>query len=239
MQVRSSISPAGVQTVPFPPLPAGATPAASNYSIRLLTSSPSSKPSLFVIRMPIDRAAATARGGAIGRVYMKSWGDQIDELVVVKSYLDALSLLDTIIDVVVIPDKVEGVFILTSSILTSCRLNVMLSFDHCMRSPYSRTGSTTKQSIYSSNSIRIHQRSSRFTLSLSPAGFLSLRRTGLSCLAAQGRRHQPSLSLSPRKGQRRRRNRRRLKAGIHRLRLRCQLFQHRVLLLRSKVIFQT
>ena len=36
---------------------------------------------------------------------MKSWGDQIDELVVAGSYLDALSLLDTL-DVAVVPDKV-------------------------------------------------------------------------------------------------------------------------------------
>ena len=63
-----------------------------------------------MIRTPIDRTAATAQGSAVWRVYMKSWGDQIDELVVAKSYLDALSLLDTL-DVAVVPDKVEGVFV--------------------------------------------------------------------------------------------------------------------------------
>ena len=89
----------------FPPLPAGATPAASNYSIRLLTSSPSSKSPLYMIRTPIDRSTAAAQGSAVWRVYMKSWGDQIDELVVAGSYLDALSLLDTL-DVAVFPDKV-------------------------------------------------------------------------------------------------------------------------------------
>jgi len=105
VQVRSSISLASVQTVLFPPLPAGATPAASNYYIRLLTSSPSSKSPLYMIRTPIDRAAATAQGSVIWRIYMKSWGDQIDELVAAGSYLDALSLLDTL-DVAVVPDKV-------------------------------------------------------------------------------------------------------------------------------------
>ena len=102
---------------------------------------------------------------------MKSWGDQIDELVVAGSYLNALSLLDTL-DVVVVPDKVEGVFISTSSVLTTCRLNVMPSSNHCMRFRCSRTGSTTKRLIYSSNSIPIHRRLSRFTLSPLPVGFL-------------------------------------------------------------------
>ncbi|KAF9647158.1 hypothetical protein BDM02DRAFT_3170498 [Thelephora ganbajun] len=106
VQVRSSISFANVQTVPFPPLPAGAAPTASNYSIRLLTSSPSSKSPLYMIRSPIDRNAATAQGSTIWRVYMKSWGEQIDELVVAGSYLDARSLLD-ILDVAVVSDKVQ------------------------------------------------------------------------------------------------------------------------------------
>lgn len=107
VQVRSSISLANVQTVAFPPLPVGATPAASNYSIRLLTPSPSSKSPLYMIRTPIDRTTATAQGSAIWRVYMKSWGEQIDELVVGASYLNALSLLDTL-DAAVIPDKVDS-----------------------------------------------------------------------------------------------------------------------------------
>ena len=48
---------------------------------------------------------------------MKSWGDQLDELVIAGSYLNALSLLDTL-DVAVISDKVEMEFISTSSVLT-------------------------------------------------------------------------------------------------------------------------
>ena len=220
VQVRSSISLANVQTVPFPPLPAGATPGASNYSIRLLTSSPSSKSPLYMVRAPIDRAAATAQGSMIWRVYMKSWGDRIDELVVAGSHLDALSLLDTL-DVVVIPDKVEEVFVLKSSVLMSRRLNVMPPSGHCMRSHYSRTGSMTKRSIYSSNPIPIHQRLSRFTLSPLPVGFLPLRRIGVSCLVVRGR------------------NRRRLKAWTNRFRLQRQPFQHQALLLRSEVTFLT
>ena len=238
VQVRSSISLANVQTVPFPPLPAGATPAASNYLIRLLTSSPSSRSPLYMIRTPIDRTAATAQGSAIWRVYMKAWGDQIDELIVAGSYLGALSLLDTL-DVAVVPDKVGGVPFSTSSVLTTCRLNVMPLSDHCMRFRYSSTGSTKRRSIYSSNSIRIHQRLSPFTLSPSPAGFLPLRRIGLSCLVAQVKRHQLSLNQNLQKGQRRRRNRRRLKVGTNRLQHRRQLLQHRVLLLRSEVTFPT
>lgn len=236
VQVRSSISLAHVQTVPFPPLPAGVIPAASNYLIRLLTSPPSSKSPLYMVRTPIDRTAATTQGSAIWRVYMKAWGDQIDELVVAGSYLGALSLLDTL-DIVVVPDKVEGVFFSTSSVLTSCRLNDMPSSDHCMRSRYSRTGSTTTRSIYSSNSIRIHQRLSRFTPSPLPAGFLPLRKIGLSCLVVQVKRHQPSLNQNLQKGQQRRRNRRRLKAGTNKLRPQRRPLQHRVLLLRSEVTF--
>jgi len=114
VQVRSSISLANVQTVPFPPLPAGATPAASNYSIRLLTSPPSSKSPLYMVRTPIDRTAATAQGSAIWRVDMKSWGEQIDELVVAGNYLNALSLLDTL-DPTVVPDKVDQPSTTTSS----------------------------------------------------------------------------------------------------------------------------
>ena len=172
-QVRFSISLVSVQTVPFHPLPARVTPAASSYLIRLLTSSPLSKSPAHMVRTPIDRTTAIAQGSAIWRMYMKAWGGQIDEPVVAGSYLGALSLIDTL-DIAVVPNKVEGVFFSASSVLTLCRLNDMPSSDHCMRSRYSSTGSTTMRSIYSSNSIRIHQRSSCFTPSPLPAGFLPL-----------------------------------------------------------------
>ena len=48
---------------------------------------------------------------------MKSWGDQIDELVIAGSYLDALSLLDTL-DVAVVPDKVRKLRVSMNSTLT-------------------------------------------------------------------------------------------------------------------------
>ena len=193
VQVRSSISLANFQTVPFPPLPAGATPAASNYSIRLLTSSFPSQSPLYMVRTPIDRTAAAAQGSAIWRVYMKSWGDQIDELVIAGSYLDALSLLDTL-DVAVVPDKVGKVLISTWSVLTSCSCNAMPLSDHCMRSRCSRTGSTTKRSTSLSNSISIHPRLSRCTLSPLPVGSPPPRRIGLSCLAVQRKRSQSLLN---------------------------------------------
>ena len=199
MQVRSYISLANVQIVPFPPLPTGATPAASNYSIRLLTSSPSSKSPLYMIRTPIDRATATAQGSAIWRVHMKSWGEQIDELVVAGSYLDALSLLDTL-DVAVVPDKVGRVFASTSFMLTSRRFDVTLSSDHCMRSHYSRTGSMTKLSTSSLNSIPIHQKLFRYTPNPSPVGSPPLRRIGLSCSAAQRKRSLSPANQNLRKG---------------------------------------
>lgn len=149
VQVRSSISLANVQTVSFPPLLAGTTPAASNYSVRLLTSSPSSKSPLYMIRTPIDRTTATAQGSAIMRVHMKSWGEQIDQLVVCGSYLNALSLLE-ILDTAVVPDKVNKNSF-TSPALKSCRISVAPSSGHCMQSRCSRTGSTMKRSTSSLN----------------------------------------------------------------------------------------
>lgn len=106
VQVRSSISLANVQIVPFPPLSTEAT-TSSNYSIRLLTPSLSKSP-LYMVRTPIDRVTATAQGNAIWRVHMKSWSEQIEELVVAGSYLNALSLLDTL-DSVVVADKVDQI----------------------------------------------------------------------------------------------------------------------------------
>lgn len=151
VQIRSSISLASVQAVPFPPLPAGATPAVSNYTVRLLTSSPSSKSPLYMIRTPIDRATATAQGSAIWRVYMKSWGEQIDELVVGGSYLNALSLLESL-DSAVVPDKVNKITS-TSPSLTFRRISVAPSSGRCMRSRCSRTGSMMKRLTSSLNSI--------------------------------------------------------------------------------------
>ena len=48
---------------------------------------------------------------------MKSWGEQIDELVAAGSYLDALSLLDTL-DIAVVSDKVIRMLASICSLLT-------------------------------------------------------------------------------------------------------------------------
>ena len=151
-----------------------------------------------MIRAPIDRTVATSQGSAIWSVYMKSWGDRVGELVA-GNYLDALSLLDTL-DVAVVPNEVGEMFAPTTPAPTSCRFNAMPSPDHCMRSRYSRTGSTTKQSMYLSDSIPIHRRLSRFILSPLLAGFLPLRGIGISCLVVRGKKHQPSPDQNLRKG---------------------------------------
>ena len=130
---------------------------------------------------------------------MKSWGEQIDELVVAGSYLDALSLLDTL-DVAVVPDKVGRVFASTSFILTSRRFDVTLSSNHCMRSRYSRTGSMTKLSTSSSNSIPIHQKLFRYIPNPSPVGSPPPRRIGLSYSVAQRKRSLSPVNQNLRKG---------------------------------------
>ncbi|KAG6810469.1 hypothetical protein H0H92_011733 [Tricholoma furcatifolium] len=111
LQIRSSISLLTTQTIPFPfsssiststllvttaPIP--------NATIRLLTPSPSDKAPLYLVTTPTDRTAATAEGSTIWQFKMKSWSEQLDELVQAGQYADALALLDTL-DEVVLPDK--------------------------------------------------------------------------------------------------------------------------------------
>jgi ABC-type uncharacterized transport system auxiliary subunit len=64
-------------------------------TIRLLTSSPAAKAPIFLVATPSDRTVAIPEGGSIWHIRMRSWGDQIDELVQRCLYSDALSLLDT------------------------------------------------------------------------------------------------------------------------------------------------
>ena len=66
----------------------------------------SSGKSLFLVTSPIERAIATAEGSTIWQSTMKSWAEQVDELVEAGSYADALLLLDTI-DQAVLSDKVR------------------------------------------------------------------------------------------------------------------------------------
>lgn len=186
-----------------------------------------------MIRTPLDRATATAQGSAIWRVYMKSWGDQIDELVADRSYLDALSLLDTL-DVAVAPDKVNKTFVATGPVLILHRLTVALSYGRCMRSRYSRTGSMTKRSTSSSNSIQTRHRSFRYTQSLSPVVSLPLRGTGSPCLVVLRKRSLLSVNQNPWKSLRRQENYGRLEVRTNKHCLR--LLRHRVPLLRSEAI---
>ncbi|KAG6916169.1 hypothetical protein DXG01_008142 [Tephrocybe rancida] len=111
VQIRSSISLATTQNIPFPFDPSaststlpGTTGPIVNLTIRLLTPSPSEKAPLYLITTPTDRTAATAEGSTIWQFKMKSWAEQLDELVNGGQYADALSLLDTL-DEAVLPDK--------------------------------------------------------------------------------------------------------------------------------------
>lgn len=109
VQIVSAINLLPVQTLPFPfPLPESLPNLAvtSNSTIRLLTTIQSAKSSLFLISTPVDRALATAEGSCVWRFEMKSWGEQIDELVQNGRYSDALALLDTL-DQLSLSDKVN------------------------------------------------------------------------------------------------------------------------------------
>ncbi|TFK62037.1 hypothetical protein BDN72DRAFT_933557 [Pluteus cervinus] len=114
LQVRSSLSLQLTQSLSYPfmeptssPVPTTVlanSPPQSSAIIRLITPSPSSKSPLYFVTTPVDRAAATADGSTIWQLSMKSWAEQIDELVLTEAYADALALLDTL-DVSLLPDK--------------------------------------------------------------------------------------------------------------------------------------
>ncbi|KAJ7650763.1 hypothetical protein FB45DRAFT_25587 [Roridomyces roridus] len=107
VQIRSSISLLPTQTLSFP-FNHPSTPPTANATVRLLTPSPSSKSSLFLLTTPTDRTAAAAEGSTLWQFRMKSWDAQIDELVAAGQYSDALALLDTI-DASALPDKEQRV----------------------------------------------------------------------------------------------------------------------------------
>jgi tetratricopeptide (TPR) repeat protein len=102
VQVISSLTTQPVQTLPFPPTSSASSPA--TCTIRLLTSSPAAKAPIFLVATPSDRTVAISEGSSIWHIRMRSWGDQIDELVQRCLYSDALSLLDTL-DKTLLPDK--------------------------------------------------------------------------------------------------------------------------------------
>ncbi|KAG2145393.1 uncharacterized protein EDB93DRAFT_1288619 [Suillus bovinus] len=102
VQVISSLTTQPVQTLSFPPTSSASSTA--TCTIRLLTPSPAAKASIFLVATPSDRTVATSEGSSIWQIRMRSWGDQIDELVERCLYSDALSLLDTL-DKTLLPDK--------------------------------------------------------------------------------------------------------------------------------------
>ncbi|EIW83909.1 rab guanyl-nucleotide exchange factor [Coniophora puteana RWD-64-598 SS2] len=107
VQISSYLTASNVQTLPFPPqlTPAPTGPASATYTIRLLTPSTlSSKPSIYLVATPTDRTAANSEGSSIWQLRMRSWMDQIDELVTSGLYAEALSLLHTL-DVSILPDR--------------------------------------------------------------------------------------------------------------------------------------
>ena len=106
MQIVSSITKLPVQTLPYPfPQPNSTLSSNASFTLRLLTTSPSARAPLFFVSTLLDRTHASAEGSCIWRFQMKSWGEQINELVRKGSYSDALALLD-VLDYTLLPDKV-------------------------------------------------------------------------------------------------------------------------------------
>ncbi|KAF9815620.1 hypothetical protein IEO21_04480 [Rhodonia placenta] len=104
VEIRSSLSLTPVQTLPFPPPPDDIPSPPIQHTVRLLTASSAGQGSLFVVTTPSEKATAAAAGSAIWQFQMRPWSEQVDELVEVGSYAEALALLDTV-DVAVLPDK--------------------------------------------------------------------------------------------------------------------------------------
>lgn len=109
LQIHSSISLQLSQSLPLPfNSPQSTTsPAPTNYTLRLLTPSPSAKSPVFLVSTPTDRTTAASEGSTIWCIRMKPWGEQVDELIDAGKYAEALALLD-IIDAALLPDKVHS-----------------------------------------------------------------------------------------------------------------------------------
>ncbi|KAF8501265.1 vacuolar sorting protein 39 domain 1-domain-containing protein [Gautieria morchelliformis] len=105
LQITSTISLLPVQTLVPPDVDDNSDlRSRSAYTTRLLTASSQTKGPLFMITTPVDKATAAADGSAIWMLCMQSWGQQINELVDSGSYVEALSLLD-MMDQVMMPEK--------------------------------------------------------------------------------------------------------------------------------------
>ncbi|KAF8637825.1 hypothetical protein AX16_010742 [Volvariella volvacea WC 439] len=109
VQIRSALSFQQSQliTYPFQETPTPANGAPPNATIRLLTPSPSAKSPLYLLTTPTEKTAAANDGSILWQISLKSWADQIDELVLSERYADALALLDNL-DITVLPDKDSG-----------------------------------------------------------------------------------------------------------------------------------
>ncbi|KLO10830.1 hypothetical protein SCHPADRAFT_906559 [Schizopora paradoxa] len=102
LHIHSSISCQPVQSMV---LPIEQRPGVSGgYTIRFLTPSLGSKSPVYVVTSRTDRASVTAEGQTVWVLQMRSWSEQLDELVERESYEDALALLETI-DAATLPDK--------------------------------------------------------------------------------------------------------------------------------------
>jgi hypothetical protein len=110
VQVRSTLSLAISQTVeyPFAALKSSKATAAAQYTLRLLTPAPFGKSPLFLISSPNDRNTLATEGAALWMFSMREWNAQIDELVTEYKYSEALALLDSLEEGVLL-DKVSFV----------------------------------------------------------------------------------------------------------------------------------
>jgi hypothetical protein len=143
VQIRSSLSRLPVQTLPFPfsSAPSSSSvhtvsPPSANSTIRLLTPSPSARSPLFLITTPSDRTQAVAEGSTIWQFRIKPWSEQVDELVRDELYSDALALLETI-DEALLLDKViilsYAPCSLTSVFTPLCRSKERSAYGHSMQ----------------------------------------------------------------------------------------------------------
>jgi hypothetical protein len=96
--VRSTLSLAISQTVeyPFAALKSSKATAATQYTLRLLTPAPFGKSPLFLVSSPNDRNTLAAEGTALWMFSMREWSAQIDELITECKYSEALALLDSL-----------------------------------------------------------------------------------------------------------------------------------------------
>ncbi|KAH8118200.1 vacuolar sorting protein 39 domain 1-domain-containing protein [Phellopilus nigrolimitatus] len=98
LQIQSSITLQPVQHLVLP------TASSFSPTLRLLTPSSAAKGPVFAVSTPVDRNAAAVEGSAVWLFRMRTWGEQIDELVEGERYSEALALLESI-DGATLPDK--------------------------------------------------------------------------------------------------------------------------------------